>query len=945
MQTLSMYLSILSLSMSVGACFKMPIQSKGSVSVLDGSARPLEATQVSDVKSMATIDPAAKTAQMIAAPTSGDLSGSSVTFPPGALGISTDMIIEKASDFSQTTLFQELDLDQDVNVTSVGSGLIIRPTESASLTMPMVINMPIPVAASLQLQSNQNLTVFYKQFVGDSLISGVIPGQNITVNADGTCSFEGYFGVYWVALVSVPIVTAKTVKTEEPIINAQNVSVVDVKGVVSETSILVTMVIPEVSWQVPAISLDAISRKVTLKSNPLNNAVIKACKADFFTSTSAFSGWTVEAGATASATHLITKKEAHKLLGRFRCLDVQGRSTVSSWSPAIAIPALELPTWAVASLNPIIARQGDIVSITGTNFRTGIKLAYIGREMTKVTIKSDTLLTVVMDDAPRRGVGKLALTQDGVERSLNLAYAGTSSDFPLMTAAVSDVCAGQRFYDANGDLLEGTKNCSGVSGIPVCTGDGQINCATSASYPAALLSGLAAKVVSGQTVAGITGTAAAESHTNCVADGALGCLTTPAYPAAAATGLPSKVRAGATVAGIAGNVALPAKTHVYSGVAYGVGGNALIGQLILPSPSLVAASFGAYGIGGTGSTPTLADCSSNNTMGCITTSSWRSADWSTIIAGNIKSGATVAGVTGQYPSGAYPLNGSTGINDLTYATLHAQLKSPAAFEWFDSTGATYSATGDPDINGAYIMGGVDIYGTTGSIGNCTADGQTGCMTTSTYRSVNIAALSPWDIRAGKYAGGLAGQLPASCQNRINSTLFNMDGAAVNAAVTSGSSLDRWDTIDDLNGNMDMLPTAFINMFGPDSFCSASAGTWTDVTGDGTCDSTVDDCVFYDRITQVYWSESYPALSAAPAITGSTWSAAVTRCENLTFGSFNDWRLPTQHDLTQGMLHGLRDLGFKGGGIGISSNNSYFITNVDDHYFWSSTTASTSSISA
>ncbi|MDQ3230277.1 MAG: hypothetical protein M3Q07_00525 [Pseudobdellovibrionaceae bacterium] len=279
MQTLSMYLSILSLSMSVGACFKMPIQSKGSVSVLDGSARPLEATQVSDVKSMATIDPAAKTAQRIAAPTSGDLSGSSVTFPPGALGISTDMIIEKASDFSQTTLFQELDLDQDVNVTSVGSGLIIRPTESASLTMPMVINMPIPLGASLQLQSTQNLTVFYKQFVGDSLISGVIPGQNITVNADGTCSFEGYFGVYWVALVSVPIVTAKTVKTEEPIINAQ----------------------------------------------------------------------------------------------------------------------------------------------------------------------------------------------DGVERSLNLAYAGTSSDFPLMTAAVSDVCAGQRFYDANGDLLEGSDILPGINSRASCS--------------------------------------------------------------------------------------------------------------------------------------------------------------------------------------------------------------------------------------------------------------------------------------------------------------------------------------------------------------------------------------------------------------------------------------------------------------------------------------------
>jgi hypothetical protein len=113
----------------------------------------------------------------------------------------------------------------------------------------------------------------------------------------------------------------------------------------------------------------------------------------------------------------------------------------------------------------------------------------------------------------------------------------------------------------------------------------------------------------------------------------------------------------------------------------------------------------------------------------------------------------------------------------------------------------------------------------------------------------------------------------------------------------------------------------------------------DMTTDGVCDSNTDDCIFYDRITQLYWSEANASSGSAPATTGVSWSTAVTACDGLSFGGFTDWRLPTQADLIMAGLHGMRDLGYKGGTSGTASNNSFFNAEIDTNYLWTATTGS------
>jgi hypothetical protein len=472
-----------------------------------------------------------------------------------------------------------------------------------------------------------------------------------------------------------------------------------------------------------------------------------------------------------------------------------------------------------------------------------------------------------------------------------------------------------------------------------CAADGSTGCVATSSYTAAATSALAPKIVAGFKVAGVDGTATAEYHNDCSADGTVGCVTTALYKSADTTGLASKVLSGQSVAGTSGNITLPTAGHVLSGISFGVSGNSVLGTLTLPTVANVRVSNGTYGVAGTGSTPTLADCSTNYALGCVTTGSYRSADFTNITAGNIKNGITLAGVAGSYPSASYPLAGNTATSDLTLATFNAKVKSSAAFEWFDATGTLHTGAGDTDIAAANINGSVDIFGTTGSIANCTGDGQTGCLTTNTYKSVDTSTLSAWDLRYGKSAGGLTGQIRTTCQNKINAALFNHDGTVTNSAVTTGTSNDPWDTVDNWNDNADVLPSTSIAGTGAESTCNTSTNVWMDVTADGVCDAGTDDCIFYDRMTQLYWSESYPAPATAPTMTSSNWAFAVNRCDTLTFGGFTDWRMPTQNDMMTAILHSIRDLGYKGGTAGTTSNNSNFINAVDDHYFWTSTSGS------
>jgi hypothetical protein len=297
-----------------------------------------------------------------------------------------------------------------------------------------------------------------------------------------------------------------------------------------------------------------------------------------------------------------------------------------------------------------------------------------------------------------------------------------------------------------------------------------------------------------------------------------------------------------------------------------------------------------------------------------------------------------------------------------------------------------SATPEQVIAGMiyYTCDGVKMVGT---MPTCSSDGQTGCITSTNYPAVDKASLmtkvlfgqsvagvsgaaisidcqhtdqsscesddacrwesgscevNPWNIRTGLTLAGTAGSFKGNCRNRANSSIFDTDSMPPgNIGDTSGSTLDWWDTVDNWNGDNNSLPSEQPVGWSAEHYCGKEV--WSDLTDDGACDSAADDCLMKDNLTGLIWSESYPVATTAAANTTRDWSAAVEHCESLSYGGRADWRLPTQIEMMTAYNHGIRELGFKGGGTvrpggDTLDNNSAFISLIDD-YFWSSTTRS------
>lgn len=383
----------------------------------------------------------------------------------------------------------------------------------------------------------------------------------------------------------------------------------------------------------------------------------------------------------------------------------------------------------------------------------------------------------------------------------------------------------------------------------------------------------------------------------CSEDAQIRCIANTNFKAVQIDGLADKVKFGETVAGVSGAVTLPAAGDVISGSgAYGSPDS-----LVTPSylPDFPAASNVRSSDTVNGSTGTLPDCGSDNGTGCVATASHPSVVKLNITAGLVKSGTVIAGVTGGYPSSAYPLATGDLFNDLDSATFDAKLKDGATtFGWFDRNGSRFTATGDSDIAEVKIKSGISVFGTLGTYAPpCSGDAQTDCVTTSTFKSVNTNAITTWDIRLGKTAGGISGSLVFN-KNASDLTRFNRTASTGSDASTTVA--DFYDSIDDYNNNGTLpstLPTGWtnsVNQWIRDPLSDNGNGGGT--ASNGLCDGT-EACVYQDRISGLYWLKDDGQV-------GRDWEASITYCEGLSAGGYSDWRLPTQKIMMQAYINSI-----------------------------------------
>jgi hypothetical protein len=229
---------------------------------------------------------------------------------------------------------------------------------------------------------------------------------------------------------------------------------------------------------------------------------------------------------------------------------------------------------------------------------------------------------------------------------------GVQDTVPELTARENDlkclepskVRAGVLYRCADGTQRTGTLLDAEVATVSECSLEGETGCIASDSHPAVVLANIApSSLRRGFVVAGVTGTFPFSGPANCAAEGEAGCLLTSAFAAASTNGLAAKVVAGQSVAGVAGSA--PARP---------------------------------------------ADCALDGATGCVSTVGFPAVNLVSLTPSVLKKNVTVAGVTGDYPSAAFPLSGAHGATaDLTSLSSNT---AAGAYEFFDSAGTRYTGS-------------------------------------------------------------------------------------------------------------------------------------------------------------------------------------------------------------------------------------------------------------
>jgi hypothetical protein len=215
----------------------------------------------------------------------------------------------------------------------------------------------------------------------------------------------------------------------------------------------------------------------------------------------------------------------------------------------------------------------------------------------------------------------------------------------------------------------------------------------------------------------------------------------------------------------------------------------------------------------------------------------------------------------------------------------------------------YAAANTTDVASKILLGQA-IAGVPGSIANCTAGGSNCFLppyarNTQPLKAVNyddiLHIIDPWDVRVGVTVNGVPnyGKLKVNCRNRVLTAVYNSD-----------ASIDIRDTMDD-SDSARRIPQSVVtgwenNDCGGVEKTAGDDNVWKDVTttSEGvasTCDADADRCTMQDKITRLWWSKSQYA----------NWADAWYLCTSLNHNGQTGWRLPTQKELMEAYIHGIR----------------------------------------
>ncbi|MGE0173311.1 MAG: DUF1566 domain-containing protein [Oligoflexales bacterium] len=747
-----------------------------------GTAQPMavSATTSSTGVVSASVDPNSKLTQVVQAPLEeGD---TAVSFPPGALNVGTDILVQSGSNIATPSLADDLDID---GFSSAGGAVVVSSSTAVDATNPFTISLPIPGGASLALADPYEfLVVVYKiTKVGESqTTAGIIPREEIVI-ANGKLEFQTmYFGVFQPSFTQTIVEAPVEVVTTEPIqtkIEEKTLPPIEILGRQ-----------PFVIQAGKTIEITGLNFRPTmtlaLGGTEINKLkLVSDSKASFVAPANLKSG-------------VVTLAIAQ-----------EGTSQNASliYSPASDKPVISLAPEKVCS-------DVEFYDMTGV-LRKGTKTCASTTAPTCTTdgqigcITTAAIPAVVKANIPAADI-RSGATIVGVAGSL----ANCAGDGATGCVANTNYKAAKMTNFDDSKILIGT-TIAGVSGGAIvethsnCSSDGEVGCTTTTAYKAADMDiATAGNIKSTITIAGQLGNFTGLFN-NCGAYGQDGCVATPTYPTRPAdcatdgdvgcvaagnfkaidsTNLPlASLRDNASILSQPGTITSCSADGASDCYATGIYNAAdTVNNAI---PANIKSGTNVAGIPGS-IPPPPGNCGVDGDSGCfVDGSTYKAAAVTSLLAANIRVGSQIGGMPGAYPSPSAPLAGSDSTDDLPNL---ASTVGGTSYEWFTSDGTRMSGTIQVDQT------------VTPNTANQT-------LNAGLYRSVTVQGdpdLIPTNIKNGVFMFGLpSGQFPSGSSPLVgdsSGTSNDLDGPNFDAQIkVGGQTYEFWNSVGakfTVNGN-------------------------------------------------------------------------------------------------------------------------------------------------
>lgn len=162
---------------------------------------------------------------------------------------------------------------------------------------------------------------------------------------------------------------------------------------------------------------------------------------------------------------------------------------------------------AIDGFDRLSAKPGETVTVTGANLTDDLQVSVNGKPATfrRIDEKSGTI-EMPSDIDP--GLLKVSFSFKSKKlTSITLMNGNSIDNMSTLNIPLDNICNSFIVKIADGELARGKASCNGAQAV--CSRDGQTDCKTNAAFPAVAKAGLAAKVLAGKTLAGVSGQASA----------------------------------------------------------------------------------------------------------------------------------------------------------------------------------------------------------------------------------------------------------------------------------------------------------------------------------------------------------------------------------------------------------------------------------------------------